>query len=242
MQLALRGTRDLEHRSRVVWPLLALGFIVPVGALVGWSADIPFLYRYGSPYSFWPLAALGDAGVIGAQILLFRGQERWAQAVLVLPLLIASLSLVEYLSGQPIGLDQLFFEPTLRAMNVPSAGRISILSMLGMFASSGEALIARYSGRRLEIWVFALGALVMGFGCLSAGLHFAGFSGQTSVQPLRLSSALPAAITMVCMGWAPMAYRSAVDPDGLFGAGRPSAGVIKLGLLILLILQHELHL
>ncbi|NIJ07363.1 two-component system sensor kinase FixL [Sphingomonas vulcanisoli] len=220
--------------------LLALGLLVPAASLIGRVIDAPLLYRLGTPWSIWPMAAAANLALGIGQALILAGQRRAGSWTLALPIMIGLLTLLEYALGRSIGIDTLLFGSSLEQLGLPTVGRITFLSTLALIATAAATLIAVHGDRRREILVFLLCAIVMGFGWLSAGLLMAGFGPEVAGQSIRLTCSPPGAITMVCLACLPLVYRSKTDPAGLFGPGKPSFDAIIIGLPILMILPAGL--
>jgi signal transduction histidine kinase len=151
-----------------------------VGCLVlgGWALDVAGLRTFVLPglISMKANAALGHA-LIGTSLWLLqtrragRRARRVAQACALIVALIGSLTLVEYLLGQDLGIDQLLFREPPWDVSTGYAGRMPAYAALN-FLMIGSALLLLDRRTRRGYWPAQFLALIAGVIALLILVHY----------------------------------------------------------------------
>ena len=144
---------------------LALGILV----MIGWHLRIPVVIQIHP--DFVPMqynTALGFASA-GIGVLAASGSHRRRTVIAgCVAGLIGSLTLVEYLSGVDLSIDQLFMRHYI-TVSTPQPGRMAPNTALCFTLTGAALLLAGIRSRRAERWVVVslLSALVIGLGTVA---------------------------------------------------------------------------
>ena len=204
-----------DARASNVAPVTA-SLVVAVGVvvLVGWTFNVPVLKGLAGLIGMKANDAVGFVA-LGVSLLLTGGttsgwRGRTARVLAAFTVVLGALTIVEYLSGHNLGLDQLLFRDA-RGVATVDPGRLApqtavifvllgvALILLNTVKTATSRVVRVFTGTSFVIAVFA----VIGYAYGATGLV-----GIPSLSPIALHSAIT--ILVLCVGIA------AVDPTGVF--------------------------
>jgi hypothetical protein len=167
------------NQSKINWPFqlsnflgfcsLALGAVV----LLGWYLHEPALIQVNP--AFVPMqynTALGFALAGLALLLLVWSRPRLAAGPGVAVLLVGVLTLIEYIFGVDLHIDQLFMQHYID-LETSSPGRMAPNTALCFSLTGSAILVAAWRGGRpgTPAWIATIGAIIIGLGIVA----FAGY-------------------------------------------------------------------
>jgi signal transduction histidine kinase/DNA-binding response OmpR family regulator len=149
----------------LAWAIL----VVSSAVLVGWILDIGIL-RTVLP-GFVNMKANTALSFFCASIALLLSASRFSRAFAVVPILLGGLTLVEYLSGWNLGIDELLFKDAVLTVGTSNPGRMAPNTAFN-FVLVGSVLLGLSPGQRgLKRWQ-ENSALVVGFITLLAAVGY----------------------------------------------------------------------
>jgi PAS domain S-box-containing protein len=189
--------------------------VVGVGALAGWAYAVPFLTNpFHAAVQMKADTAVGFIA-LGMSLLLTplhpRGTRALApRALALLPIVIGTLTVAEYVSGHNLGLDQLLFSDP-RALSSAHPGRLApetafvfVLLGVALWVLNGSRAARSHLPRALN----GISSAVAIFAVIGYSYRISGFDRFGTLTPIALYSALT--FILLCLGIA------AKDPNGPF--------------------------
>jgi two-component system sensor kinase FixL len=193
---------------RVAVALAAFGLACSVAAFLGWAFGLPALRGFGLPeYPIWPWSTVGYAALSLGFLASFAGRRQVAIGALVVPFMIAAVSLFERWSGNDLGVDRLLFPDALGDYALPALGRTGV-NPAAVFLVLGLAALSQSMHDLLAKEMRSLAATVaLGLAAAAAIVIFFSRPGHNPAVPL-LNTSLPGALISISLALAAIAWNS----------------------------------
>lgn len=163
------GDRTLKI---AVYLLAGVSLMLGLVVLLGWYTHNAALIQVNP--AFVPMqynTALGFALAGAGMLALLLGASRWQQLLGLLVFLIGALTLLEYIFGVDLGIDQIFMEHYI-GVKTSSPGRMAPNTAL-CFSLTGLTLLITVMSRRLAV-TGNLGAIISALGVVAFGGYLTG--------------------------------------------------------------------
>lgn len=209
-------------------PLVAAAAASAVGisAVVGWSAGLPGLLSWGAAPTIKLDAGLALIAAAVAMVLLRRPSVSRRRAALACCLLVvgwAMLTLLEWILGRSLGIDQLFVHDPATA-GVPGRASPQTALALALFVAVLLTLDASSARWRRTNQLFGLAFLAtVGLAALGWLYGADGLTGHSRVTGL----ALPTLAGLVALRVGSLFLRPDAPPLALFRGGTPAATMMR---------------
>jgi PAS domain S-box-containing protein len=199
---------------------------VAVLAVIGWLADVPGLLSWGAAPSIKFNTVIALLAGAGAMVLLRRPspvRRRTALVACAVVGCVATLTLLEWVLGRSLGIDQLLIHDPARA-GVPGRASPHTAIALGLFAAALATLDARSAGARrlhqLLGGVFLASVVLATFGWLYRAPELTGHSRVTGLS-------LPTLTGLASLLVGSLLLRPAAPPFALLRGPSPAATMMR---------------
>lgn len=219
----------LGQRDHLALNLTAMAALSALFPLLGWAFRIPLLTTFGiADFPIWPLTSLGYLFIASALALIIAGRSLLAMWAMLVPLVIATVTIGEHLLGRSLGFDDLLFGDQVRLVDAIYPGRPGANPVLAFLMLIAAFLLSRRIGAVAMELANLLASVALCAGLYSIAMLF---PIKGALEPYRVFvTPLPGSIATVTLATAFLWWRNKRDWALLLETAKVSRPMLWLGI------------